>query len=256
MRTDEPRPTAGSGSVCGWSTLSRSRCRSPQSEAAADEDLLVAASVQVDEGARELDLLAVERDRSPGAPAFLARGRQQVFDVHRREPAHPRMPVFEVTGGLRVHRKVYGILLEFAENEVRHVEEVHADFRGDAARLVQVALSILQVPVAARGSVGKGDLMLRLPPGGLHPLAQRHDRRMQTQLQDGVHSAAPILLNLRQAVDVPRVEGQGRRSTRNPHICRGSPAAACRCGGGGSADRRRMITAGCLCTQRPAPRPS
>src|SRR6185312_2796836 len=91
---------------------------------------------------------------------------------------------------------------------MQHVEEVHADVGGDAAGLLRVALPALQVPVAARGDVGQVHFVLAVVLSAPDPFAQRDDRRVQAQLQDGVDALAGLAFDFPQAVDVPGVEHQ------------------------------------------------
>src|SRR5690554_4229536 len=77
-----------------------------QAEAAAGKNLFVAALVQIGETAGELDLRAVDRDRSPRSLAGSAHGLRYVVDVDREEPAHARVFVFQIAGGLLRRGKV------------------------------------------------------------------------------------------------------------------------------------------------------
>ena len=99
-----------------------------------------------------------------------------------------------------------GLLTQRAKHEAEHVEEMHADIGGDAARLCFIAFPRGVIPVAARGDVGQVANVAVIGRG--HLLLQREDRRVQPQLQNRRNLAAGLLLDLRQTIDVPGIEHQ------------------------------------------------
>ena len=92
-----PRPSDAAATPPPTPACCRMRCDSAidrtavvDAEAAAGEHFLVDAGVQVGEPVAELDLVAVDRDRSERRLHARLRRKRQVGDVRRQEPAHPR----------------------------------------------------------------------------------------------------------------------------------------------------------------------
>ena len=196
-----------------------------QAEPAAGQDFLIAARMQIGKAAGKFDFLAIHGDRSVGALALVALRLRDVLVVHRQEPAHPGMLVFQIARCLGVRAVMHDVVLQVAENVVQHVEEMHADVGGDAAGFLQVALPGLKVPMAARGNVGEVHLVLGVFALGTNLVPQGDDGRMHPQLQDGVDPVPRVALDLEQAVDVPGVEHQrlftdriGTRAQGKTHV--------------------------------------
>lgn len=180
-----------------------------QAKALSRQNALVAAGVQVGETAGKLDFLAIHGNRPVGALAlgFLRLG--HVLVIHRQKPAHAGVLVFQVAGGMGIGAGMHHVGLQFAEYMVQHVEKMHADIGGDAARFFHVTLPRLQVPVPARRYIGQVHVVLGVFFLVLHFFPQSHNGRVHAQLQNGVDLAARIALDFLQAVDVPGVQHQG-----------------------------------------------
>src|SRR5262245_48272864 len=133
-------------------------------EAAAGEDFLVAAGMQVAEAFGELDLLAIDRDRAIGGLAVPRL--RDVLAVDRQEPTHLGASAFEIAGRPLVLAQVHDIAADRPEDERQHVEEMHADIGGDAARLRLVALPRGVIPAAAGGDIGEINRELVFGSGG------------------------------------------------------------------------------------------
>src|SRR5690606_19992618 len=145
-------------------------------------------------------------NRAVSALPFGADSLGYVLDIDREEPANPRMFVLKVTRRPRIARKMDTVFLQVAENVVQHIEEVDANIGRNAAGLLQVSLPALEVPPPTRGDVSEVDLGFVLAGVRLDLFTQRHDRRMQAQLQyrTDLHSGVPF--DLEQAIYVPGVE--------------------------------------------------
>ena len=176
-----------------------------EAKAAAGDDFLIAARVQIGEAFGKFDLLAVDRDRTEGGLLALHLG-GQIVAIDRQKPAHVGALAFEKAGGALGFAQMSLVALDAAEHEAQHVEEMHADIGGNAARFGILALPRRVIPAAARGDVGQIDLVALVAFG--KALAQRDDRRMQPKLQDGGDAATGVALDLGQPVDIPGIEHQ------------------------------------------------
>src|SRR5690348_2545937 len=180
-----------------------------QTVAPSGQDFLVGPGVQVSEATGKLELLAIHGNRPkrtlPRKPLLGG----QVPSVHRQEPAHPGMLVFKITRRPRFGAMMHDVELQVAEDEMEHVEEMHADVGGDAARLLQIAFPRAQVPMATRSDIRQVHFVAGFRVAFPHLLAQRHDGGMQAQLQDRAHAMAAFALDFPDAVDVPRIQNDG-----------------------------------------------
>ena len=111
------------------------------------QDFLVAYRVQVRKAAGELDCFAFAGDGTIGW-LFAFYALRQIVRVDREEPGHPGFFVFQIAGGLVFVGVVQHALLQVAEDEVQHIEEVDADVGGHAEGLAGVAFPALHVPLA------------------------------------------------------------------------------------------------------------
>ena len=100
-------------------------------EALTLDNSLVARLVQVSESLGELDLHAIDRNRTVGS-LFLAGGLGQIALVDRQEPAHSRPLILEIACRTIDLSMVNDVRLEGPENEAKHVVKVHPDVGGDA----------------------------------------------------------------------------------------------------------------------------
>src|ERR1700722_1549549 len=171
----------------------------------AGDNFLVTAGVKVGEAFRKFDRLPADGDRTKRrflAPYALG----QIVAIDREKPADVGALAFERTRGPYRLAEMGLVAAGAPENESQHVEKVDADIGRHAARLAIVALPGGVIPLAARGNIGELDLVPLVAVR--EPIAQRDDRRMQPELQDGGYPATGVTLDLRQAVDVARIEGQ------------------------------------------------
>ena len=103
---------------------------------------------------------------------------------------------------------MHAIFLQPAENEMQHIEEMHADIGGNATGVFLVALPALQIPVTAGGNVGQVHLMLGAARLCRDLVTQGNDCRVHAQLQDGIDAPPSVGLDLLQSVNIPWIEHQ------------------------------------------------
>jgi len=121
--------------------------------------------MQVGESVRELDILAIGRDRTESTLALCALVGRDVFDVNGQESADPRAFVFQIPRRLGRCGQMHHAFLNRAKDEMKHVVEMHADVRGDAAGLVR-APQLVDVPVETLEfgkEIGLGEVAVDYP---------------------------------------------------------------------------------------------
>ena len=146
-----------------------------------------------------------ERDRNVVFPAARSAAGTSAFSSERYQRTLARSRLQPARGSLRT-QLVDLHLPHRAEDPGQHVEEVDADVGGDPARPLLGALPGHVVPAAARGHVGQVDLVHGSRRLGGDALPQGHDVRVQPELEDVVHAAPGLPLQLGERVQVPRVE--------------------------------------------------
>lgn len=170
-----------------------------QAVASAGQDFLVAGGVQVGKAFAEFELFAADVDVAVGGFFALHFG-GQVVGINRQEPAHAGAFVFQIACGFLGAGVVHDVALQFAEDEVQHVVEVHADVGGHAKGFAVVAFPAFHVPLASAGDVGQLNIKFGVGRGGGDFVAQLQDGVVVAQLQDVVDAFAGFLLDQGQFV--------------------------------------------------------
>ena len=101
-------------------------------EAFVFEDFLIAQRVQVGETVRELDLVAIDGNRTK-RPLFLGQVLGEITPVDRKKPAHPRPFILQIPRGTIDFPQMNNVFFQIAEHEREHVEEVNAYIRRNTA---------------------------------------------------------------------------------------------------------------------------
>jgi hypothetical protein len=101
---------------------------------------------------------------------------------------------------------VHFVALAVAEQPEQQIEEVHADVHRDAAGLAVITLPGSLIPGAATRDVGQAQTCALARRIALELRLQLPEHRQQAQLQHGVDAASELLLELRERVEVPRVD--------------------------------------------------
>ena len=98
------------------------------------------------------------------------------------------------------------VFLHRAEYPYEHIEEVDADIGGYAARLADLALPAIAVPVATRGKVGKVYIIELVVLFIVYLFLQGYDRWVQAQLQYVEYFVACFFFYFLQGFQVPGIE--------------------------------------------------
>src|SRR5579871_3213529 len=168
-------------------------------------DLLIASRMQIREPFRKFYLLAIDRNRTVGGFLALHLG-GKIAPVDREKPADIRARALKEAGGALWFAKMGLVPFGVAEHKAQHVEEMHADIGRHPAGFGVLAFPGRVIPPPAGGDVGEVDLVALV--AGRIFLAQRHDCGMKPKLQDGRNAVTGIMLDFRQAIDIPGIEHQ------------------------------------------------
>ena len=98
--------------------------------------------------------------------------------------------VFEIPTCLVIRNVVNRVGLEFAKHEVEHVEEMHPNIGGNPTRFLLITFPRLHIPPTPRSDIRSVDLMFTCGSASHDLLAQGHNCRVNTQLEDGVDTAS------------------------------------------------------------------